>query len=1555
MTSNKKRKILVVDDVEQNRMILSEILKDDYTVIEADDGDVCLKKLREDKDIILVLLDIVMPKMDGFQVLREMSKDKELQHKSVIITTADRAIDAEIRALRDGAVDFLEKPYNSDIVKCRVDNIVTRIVLESEILEEKLDLANERLAAMVNLIPDGIAIFDYYESGRVDLGYYNEYFANIFNITRSIADTEKISFESLNQLFELDLIYPGDRSHLEEKVKKCIDDSGTLTCQFRIKRNGAFSWVRMSMITFLGSNGVCRCHVLFSDISSEKDREEQITDALNKLRYVTRHDKLTQIYNRETFCASTDKLLSVNPSVKYSIIMWDIKNFKVINELFGSDKGDKILILIADTLKSLVGNNGIYGRMESDKFVVCIPASLCDINSIINKMDMTLNSANIVDYNLKIFSGIYNIINDEKIPIDQMCDRANMALKSAKRDYVNRYSYYDSEMRKMVMEEELILNDMDTALQNQQFKVCYQPIFSVTSGKPIAAEALVRWMHPDRGVISPQKFITVFENNKFITKLDWCVLEEVCKFQKKRLDAGKVMLPISVNFSRLDCYKPMICENVLGLIEQYGLSPDMIKIEITETAYTMDKEQIIDVTNKFRSYGFQVLMDDFGSGYSSLNTLKDVNIDILKIDKRFIDDIEDSDKAGAIVSSVVRMARLIGMDIIAEGVETQYQKDFLRGIGCDTIQGYFYSKPLFENEFNEVIDKYSKLPIDKCVSDIRANDLNVESIWSGNKEVDALFGGLIGAMGMYELNPNGVLEIIRVNDGYYDLFGSSPGSVYSDLGLSFSRLEDESKDLLLNACSRAKYENQIINVELKKYHEDGHLMWLSCRVKHIGKSDNRDLFYILINDITEQKMRDTSRQISVYADMFKSFFNEIFEINTINKTVTVMYTDGRIGFETGMKFDIDTFMNFCRSNLADPKDYSSLDKNIKQSFENAPVFVDTYKVLDIDGNARWYECRVLKVNGSDLGIYLCCSADITEEKNIALSKENMRIAEHVNEEKKRLFAVLSRLNICVFELDLKNDVFIMDEQTEYEFNNFFGDICSISGFVNKTFGEDKNAFDSYLSKVKNGIFDSGITVRILMNSGEYGWFKLDTVRQTEKGEVKKIIGTIQKVDESLTDDIGIIREKEQLVSMLNSMQFGVGIFEYDSDSLVPKFYNNRLRELLEIFDGSVYTSSPYVNDLLVYISNVCGKYVNDKNGVNINLSEEHEYKCRDGSKAYANLSITIISFSKNKMVVYCVIDDITNRIEAENKFKEQGYVNSILVETSEYIILDYNAVTKSLTISMPVRDGKRKEYEYKDINSLSSVGWVYPEYLESIDELLFRENYSEDKKDDSIELLANIGGCGYRWHQAVFHYVPDSENKIVRVIGRISDIQIKKERELALSNALNEREKLLEKAEIDSVTGLLNRLTTEECIENKLSKIKSESAFVVYDIDNYEDINADLGHIKAEDYLKKVASVFEDSFRHGDIIGRMDSDVFVAFLTDVKAKDGVYNKVGKTMAKICLVSEEFGFGKMGTVSAGIAFSPDNGVDFMTLYKKANMALCKAKKSGGNSYTIYSEV
>lgn len=592
MKKAKKRKILIVDDVEQNRMILSEILKEEYTVVEADDGDVCLDLLRKDKDIDLVLLDIVMPRVDGFEVLRQMSADGVLKHKSVIVTTGDKATDTEIKALTAGAVDFVEKPYNPDIVRTRVKNVIERIILENEMLE--------------------------------------------------------------------------------------------------------------------------------------KERIEQVTKVLNELKHVSRYDSLTKIYKRATFYNVTEKLLRGKPDVRYSIVIWDIKNFKIVNELFGSDVGDKILVLIAQKLKGIVGGKGVYGRLESDKFVICIPTSMCDINSIIVEMDSMLNNSSVVDYNLKIFAGIYNITADEKIPVDQMCDRANMALKRAKSDYVNRYAYYDSEMRQTLLDEEAIINEIENAIATKQFWVSYQPIFSLKTGKPVSAEALVRWIHPQNGIVSPVKFITVLENNKFITNLDWYVLEEVCRLQKKRLDKGCRMLPVSVNFSRLDCYKPMICENVLGLVEKYGLTPDMIKIEITETVYATDKEQIVSVTKKFRDLGFDVLMDDFGSGYSSLNILKDVNVDVLKIDKKFIDDIEYSEKGAAIVSTVIHMADMLDIDVVAEGVENQYQIDLLGKIGCDKIQGYYFSKPLFEDEYCRFVDSYCGKASDEQKLDFKNKVISVD-------------------------------------------------------------------------------------------------------------------------------------------------------------------------------------------------------------------------------------------------------------------------------------------------------------------------------------------------------------------------------------------------------------------------------------------------------------------------------------------------------------------------------------------------------------------------------------------------------------------------------------------------------------------------------------------------------------------------------------------------------------------------------------------------------------------------------------------------------------
>lgn len=847
------------------------------------------------------------------------------------------------------------------------------------LLITELDNANESLSAMVDLVPDGIAIYDIHSDGNISIEFYNNYFKSIFNITDS-----KVKLHELCTLDNiLKFVHPNDYNKTLELIRNSIINKDSLICEYRIVIDEQIKWIRMSMKIKNHENNVFRCYVLFADVSSEREREAQITAAFDELKYITSHDSLTQLYNRDTFFLHTAKMLKNKQNQKFSLVMCDIKNFKVINDLFGNKNGDLVLIRMAEKIKDIAADIGTYGRLRADKFAFCIPSTMFDINSIISDMDIWLNESGIISYAIKVFFGIYDISDNVNIPVNLMCDRAGLALKNAKLDYVNRCAYYDSEMRQSVIDEEEILNEMENALETGQFKICYQPIFSISTGKPISAEALVRWVHPEKGIIPPIKFITIFENNKFITKLDKYVFEEVCKFQRSCLDRGEKPIPISVNFSRLDCYLPRICEDVLGMVEKYGLTTDMIKIEITESAYTNDKEQIISVAQRLQSYGFAILMDDFGSGYSSLNILKDVKVDILKIDKKFVDDMNKSETGGAIVSSVVRMARLIGIDVIAEGVEDQYQIDFLRGIGCDTIQGYYYSKPLFEADFLNTMNKYRSMTDTESVSEFRNNNVSLEHAWNLNKDTSFLLDGLIGALGLYELSGDG-LEIIRVNDAYYELFGETPQSVYSDLGQSFSRLTENGKKALIVACGKAKNNNEIVTVELRRQHEDGHMMWISCRIKYIGRNDNRDIFYILINDITKRKHEDVQRQMNVYADVFKTFFNAIFEFNTTKRTVTVLYDDGSIGFEIGEKYDTEDFQKIFIDRVVT---YDNTDrfKENKESFYNSDeMFVDIWHLKNSQGELHRYERRLIKIKDSDDEVYLSCLADISSEKYITV-------------------------------------------------------------------------------------------------------------------------------------------------------------------------------------------------------------------------------------------------------------------------------------------------------------------------------------------------------------------------------------------------------------------------------------------------------------------------------------------------------------------------------------------------------------------------------------------
>ncbi|MCI7235489.1 MAG: bifunctional diguanylate cyclase/phosphodiesterase [Veillonellaceae bacterium] len=417
--------------------------------------------------------------------------------------------------------------------------------------------------------------------------------------------------------------------------------------------------------------------------------------------YLATYDELTGIYNKQAFYAKTKEMLLDNPDKNFDLLRINIERFKVLNDLFGESTGDKLLRYIGKFLKEINLPLCVSGRLYADNFVVCYEAGKGDSRRMINTLQMVADSFAINNRTILSF-GLYRI-DDKTLPVSVMCDRANMALWKAKGNFKNPYCEYDEKMRQQVLKEQKIINAMERAIQNKEFTLYLQPKYDIEKGTIIGAEALVRWISLESGFISPGDFIPVFENNGFVYEVDKFIWEESCRYLRKWLDEGREVHPISVNVSRIDLYTPKLVQHLVNLREKYQLPSQYLELEITESAYTEDPEQIITITRQLREAGFVILMDDFGTGYSSLNMLKDIQIDVLKLDMGFLKSSDYSAKGGNILTAILKMAESLKMQTIAEGVETKEQVEFLKSIGCRYVQGFYYSKPLPVGEFEKLI------------------------------------------------------------------------------------------------------------------------------------------------------------------------------------------------------------------------------------------------------------------------------------------------------------------------------------------------------------------------------------------------------------------------------------------------------------------------------------------------------------------------------------------------------------------------------------------------------------------------------------------------------------------------------------------------------------------------------------------------------------------------------------------------------------------------------------------------------------------------------------
>ena len=420
-----------------------------------------------------------------------------------------------------------------------------------------------------------------------------------------------------------------------------------------------------------------------------------------RLINATEFDKLTTLYTPEFFFEYAALFDQRFPEKNMDAVVINFTHFHLLNELKGRAFGDQILSAMADGLRSiLLKTGGLAGRKDADTFFAYIP-HIDDYKCIIEKINEKLSSL-LKASETRLRLGVYTD-TEKKLPILLRFDHAVQACNSIRSRAGEEICIYDNQMAEREVFNAHLLEDFEAAIENKQFKVQYQPKFNITGDTPklCSAEALVRWIHPELGFVRPDLFIPLFEENGLVTKLDRYVWEESAKQIARWKKELGMTIPVSVNVSRVDIAAPDVVDFISKIVKENGLEPKDYMLEITESAYTEDSKRIIEVVEKLRSLGHKIEMDDFGSGYSSLNMLTSMPIDALKMDKAFIRNIQPGNKEMALVTLVLKIAQTLGVPVIAEGVETEEECKLLKEAGCDIIQGYYFSKPLPPEDFSK--------------------------------------------------------------------------------------------------------------------------------------------------------------------------------------------------------------------------------------------------------------------------------------------------------------------------------------------------------------------------------------------------------------------------------------------------------------------------------------------------------------------------------------------------------------------------------------------------------------------------------------------------------------------------------------------------------------------------------------------------------------------------------------------------------------------------------------------------------------------------------------
>ena len=546
----------------------------------------------------------------------------------------------------------------------------------------------------------------------------------------------------------------------------------------------------------------------------------------------------------------------------YCFAAMDILHFRLFNKLYGRDEGDRLLRKIADHLQEICGEDGAAGYFQGDDFCAVMPWRMELVERLRDQIEEDVSQIGKTIGVIPVF-GI-TVIDNTGVSPEALYDCATLALEQTTAN--EQIVCYDPGMEQDLEEEMHLLSEVTGALKRDEFTFFVQPQCDITSGKVVGAESLVRWNHSTEGMIPPGKFIPALERCGAVYLLDQQVWEKVCAWLRSWIDRGYEPVPISINISRIDIMSMDVPAYLNHLLEKYDLPSKYIKTEITESAYTQEDWAINDAVDRLRRGGFLVMMDDFGSGYSSLNMLKSIPVDVLKIDMRFLEITEENEQKGiGILESIVNMARLLSLPIIVEGVETLQQESVLRSMGCRYTQGYYYYRPLSIDQFESILADERQLDFTGLHCK-QVEAFHMREIIDGNLFTDTMLNHVLGPAALYDVFEHRV-EITRVNEQYYQMAGLSVTDNKDMSRKVWSNVRDDDRPLLLSLFERA-YEGRPSSAEgnIHYLRVDGKVLWIHVKVFFLREKEGHKNYFVALEDITAlREQRKAAAQESLPA------------------------------------------------------------------------------------------------------------------------------------------------------------------------------------------------------------------------------------------------------------------------------------------------------------------------------------------------------------------------------------------------------------------------------------------------------------------------------------------------------------------------------------------------------------------------------------------------------------------------------------------------------------------------------------------------------------------